>query len=142
MNKHFIISLLAASAAVFASPLSCAATNIVAVAAQNAETCHHSACVEHQIAPKYFGVPLRGASSTTVNLPAATTRPMFFNPGGLPALHVTTPNHPAPIVDCVYHQHILKPGGQMLRDDPKRGINWRRICRDVHGHGVISPRVG
>lgn len=141
-SKRFIASIIMTSAAMFSSQLSFADTTIVGVVARNTMSCHHAVCVEHQTAPAYFAAPLRGASSLTVQIKTATTEPIFINPNGLPALRKASANHPAPTQDCVYQQHILKPGGEMIRKDPKRGIDWHRVCHDVHGHGVLSPAVG
>ena len=111
---------------------------IVAAPARYIETCKDHVCTQHQVSPEYFAIPVRVPAQVTVQ-EVPSTKDLFFNPDGLPApqdagKHVSTR-------DCIYHGHVLKPGGEVLRYDRKTGTHWHRTCYEANGHGVISPFV-
>ena len=117
-TKECMHSLLAAII-VLASPLSYASTDVIVTApARYVETCKNHVCTQHQV---------------------PSTHELFFNPDGLPAPRVAGKH--VPMRDCIYHGHALKPGGEAERYDRETGTHWYRMCRDVNGHGVMSPAV-
>ena len=111
---------------------------IVTAPARYVETCKDHVCTQHQVSPEYFAIPVRVPAQVTVRQ-VPSTKELFFNPDGLPA-----PQYAGKRVsrlDCLYHGHVLKPGGEVLRYDRETGTHWHRICRDVNGNGVMSPAV-
>lgn len=81
-----------------------------------------------------FTVP---AQATVREVPS--TKELFFNSDGLPAPQYAGKR--VPTWDCLYHGHVLKPGGEVLRYDRGTGMHWYSICYEANGHGVISPFV-
>lgn len=137
-KKEFMYGLLAAMM-MLAAPLSHASPNVIVIApAMYTEVCNHSGCIQHQVAPPYFAVPVHGEEETTVQY-VPSTKMLFLNPDGLPAPRVAGKHVPAR--DCIYHGHALKPGGESQRYDRETGTHWRRMCQDLNGHGVMSPAV-
>ncbi len=111
---------------------------IVTAPARYVETCKDHVCTQHQVSPAYFAVPVHGAAQVTVQ-EVPSTKDLFFNPDGLPAPQYAGKH--VPTWDCLYHGHVLKPGGEVLRYDRETGTHWHRTCYEANGHGVISPEV-
>lgn len=149
-KKGFVHSSLAIMI-LLAAPMSIASTTEIVVpnnvhhvtidtaTAQYTETCNKDhVCTQHEVSPGYFAIPVRVPAKITVDM-ALPTRDLFFNPDGLPA-----PREVGKTVskkDCVFHGHVLKPGGEVDHYDRESGMHWQRMCNDVNGHGVISPAV-
>ncbi|WP_163058016.1 hypothetical protein [Acidithiobacillus ferrooxidans] len=107
-----------------ATPLSLASTSVIMVpnnvhhitidtaTARYIETCKDHVCTQHQVSPAYFAIPVRVPAQVTVK-EVQPTRDLFFNPDGLPAPRDV--GKPVSTQDCVFHGHVLKPGGEVDR---------------------------
>ena len=111
---------------------------IVTAPARYVETCKDHVCTQHQVAPEYFATPVRVPAQVTVQ-EVPSTKELILNPDGLPAPQYAGKHVPA--WDCLYHEHVLKPGGEALRYDRETGTHWHRTCYEANGHGVMSPFV-